>query len=246
MPPLKILYQDDHLIAIHKPAGLLVHKSPIARGQDETYALQLLRDQIGRYVHLLHRLDRPTSGVLIFALDEETARLAQRQFSEQQVEKRYIALVRGWTELDGTIDHPIKPPDYGKKGPGQAEREAKESFTYYKTLQQVDVKAEIGRYPTARFSLVSLMPKTGRTHQLRRHMAHLRHPIIGDHRYGDNKHNRFFLETYKLPGLFLIAQEMTLSHPLTGDSVTIKTEFDPIWEDMVNQLGFNHPICDER
>ncbi|MEM7798233.1 MAG: pseudouridine synthase, partial [Chloroflexota bacterium] len=213
MTRLDILYHDRHIVAVHKPAGLLVHKSEIARGQDDTFAMQMVRDQVGQYVYTLHRIDRPTSGVLLFALDEPSARTLKQNFTDQLIEKAYLAIVRGWPPKKMTIDYPLKPADYGKKfrrkKTKRSPKESKPAVTHFEQLGRVMVQSAVGRYETARYALLHITPKTGRTHQIRRHLAHLRHPIVGDKRYGDRHHNRFFTEILGLSGLFLLARSIS-------------------------------------
>ena len=232
--PLKIIYQDDGLVAVHKPAGLLVHRTALAAGQTEQFALQMLRDQIGRYVYPIHRLDRPTAGVLLFGLDDETTRRLREAFTDQTIEKRYVALVRGYTDLNGEIDHPLtKWVDHKVKKKKMAqlaegeELERREAVTHYQRLATAELSISVGRYPTSRYSLVSAQPKTGRTHQIRRHFNHIAHPIIGDHRYGDNRHNRMFRSELALSPLFLLAKSVRFKHPHSGKELVIETVFDP-------------------
>ncbi|MHC4885869.1 MAG: pseudouridine synthase, partial [Planctomycetota bacterium] len=179
---LSILYLDDHLVAIHKPAGLLVHRTVMDR-HETRFAVQLLRDQLGQRVDPLHRLDKPTSGILLFALDAETASLGHALFDEGRVEKTYWALVRGWMEGEGLIDHALRPMD------GAKDVEGKPSQTEYRCLERIEIQEAVDRFPTTRYSLVELQPKTGRRHQLRRHCRHRHHPIIGDTRHGVGNHN---------------------------------------------------------
>ena len=154
--PLEILYQDDYLVAINKPSGLLVHKSPIDK-HETRFALQELRDQIGQYVYPVHRLDKPTSGVLLFALDREIVKVMSQCFRDNEVQKEYIAIVRGYTEAEGEIDHPLKQmldtKEQKKQGITKEEQEAK---TEYERLATVELPYAVSRYPVARYSLVNL------------------------------------------------------------------------------------------
>lgn len=215
---LKILYQDDHYIAVDKPAGMLVHRTRMDR--DERLAcVQVLRDQTGRRVYPVHRLDKATSGVLLFALDPEALAAANAEFATGRVEKRYLALVRGWITEAGCLDYPLVPEEEGNtadKAP-----KVREAVTHYRPLKQYEVDKPLGRYPTARFTRVELSPKTGRRHQLRRHMAHLRHPIIGDTTHGDGLQNRFFREVFNCRRLMLAATLLRLRHPVTGEALFI-------------------------
>ncbi len=219
---LPILYQDDRYVAVHKPAGMLVHRSPMDRGET-VFCLQLLRDQLGRTVYPCHRLDKPTSGLLLFALDPEALQEANRLWQENRVHKHYLALVRGWLEGEGLVDHPLRIIlDSGKPG-----RERQEARTRYRCLHRYEVPMPVGPYPSARYSLMELSPETGRTHQLRRHMKHLSHQVIGDTRYGDGRHNAFFREKYAFHRLFLASVSLEFNHPFSGKRLLLSCPPDP-------------------
>ena len=209
--PLSILYRDEHLVAINKPAGLLMHRSSIARDV-HVYAIQVVRDQLEVPVYPVHRLDRPTSGVLLFALDSDTQRAVNAVFASHQVEKVYHAVVRGHPIESGSLDYPLSGRDDDRKKPAQ---------TSWKRLGTSEINAPVGRYATARYSLLELRPSTGRWHQLRRHCAHLRYPIIGDTSHGDGRHNRFFRDTLQISGLCLHASSLRIAHPLTEEILHI-------------------------
>lgn len=220
--PLPILYQDDYFVAVDKPSGLLVHRSWIARDAHE-FALQRVRDQIKQRVYPVHRLDRPTSGILLFAKDPDSARLMTTLFSERKVEKTYHAVVRGYLG-DGELDYPLQE-ELDKIADAQADpnKAAQDAVTRYRCIDQVELPFAVGkRYSSARYTLMELTPLTGRKHQLRRHMAHLRHPIIGDTRHGDGRHNRFFREQFGLQRLLLAATGLKFMHPHTQAAVHIK------------------------
>ncbi|MEA5445641.1 pseudouridine synthase [Gammaproteobacteria bacterium AB-CW1] len=206
---IAILYQDEQLVAVHKPSGLLVHRSPLSR--DRVYLLQTLRDQLGRRLYPVHRLDRATSGVLVFAFDAETAHALNQAFTEQRVEKTYLAIVRGWPEPpEGHIDRPVRDDD----------REAhREAASDYRRLATATLPVANRRYPTSRYALVGLWPKTGRRHQLRIHMERISYPIIGDTTHGDGEHNRIFREHLGLDRLMLHALSLRLPHPAEPDQI---------------------------
>lgn len=222
LAPLSILYHDDALVAVDKPSGLLVHRSWIAREATE-FALQRVRDQIGQRVYPVHRLDRPTSGILLFAKDPDTARLMTEQFAERQVLKVYHAVVRGYLG-DGVLDYPLKE-ELDKIADAQADpdKAAQSALTEYRCLKQVELPFAVSKkHATSRYSLMELTPKTGRKHQLRRHMSHLRHPIIGDSNHGDGRQNRFFREHFGLNRLLLAATTLAFEHPHTKKAVHIE------------------------
>lgn len=208
-----ILYQDDNLITINKPPGILVHRTNIS--EDTVFVLQLLRDQINQHIYPVHRLDRPTSGVLVFAKNKETAQYLGQQFMDGQIKKTYIAVVRGFMPESDIIDYPLMK----KNGVVQ------DAVTHYKRLAQVELAWAVNRYPTSRYSLMKVHPKTGKWHQIRRHFSHLRHPIIGDHRHGDNKHNNYFRETLGVGRMLLHASEMSVVLA-DGQSITFTAPLD--------------------
>lgn len=210
---LEIVYQDEYLVAINKPHGLLVHRSPIAADASE-FAIQLLRDQINQKVFPVHRLDRKTSGVLLFALNDEVNRLMQEAFMNKKVDKTYLALVRGFTDETGTIDYALTNDD-GK---------TQDAITHYNTIETFDVPVPFGKQPSSRYSLVEVAPETGRMHQIRKHFAHIFHPIIGDRPHGCNKQNKLFLEKWEMNKMLLHAQEISFLHPVSNESITIQAE----------------------
>ena len=216
---LNIIYQDEYLVAIDKPAGLLVHRSMLDKHETQ-FALQLVRDQINQHVFPVHRLDRPTSGVLVFALSPEIARLLGEQFSTQQVFKRYLAIVRGHAPVAGEIDYALKEQlDKIADKKAKQDKEAQSAQTLYTRLQTFELPFAVSRYSSARYSLMGLEPKTGRKHQLRRHLGHINHPIVGDTTHGDGKHNQFLKQQYQFSGLALTCQSMEIVHPVTHKKV---------------------------
>ncbi|WP_434339114.1 tRNA pseudouridine(65) synthase TruC [Motilimonas cestriensis] len=235
---LDIVYQDEYLVAINKPSGLLVHRSWLDKGATQ-FAMQMLRDQLGQYVYPIHRLDRPTSGVLLFALSSDVARLMSEQFAERAPTKMYYALVRGWCG-DGELDYPLKE-ELDKIADKHASQAAtfKEAVTQYQCLQQVELPFAVGRYATARFSLMQLMPKTGRKHQLRRHLAHLRHPIIGDTSHGDGKQNAFSKQQLNNHRLLLHAAQLAFTHPITQHATVIDAPLPADFERVLKTCGID-------
>ncbi|MGR5340775.1 tRNA pseudouridine(65) synthase TruC [Vibrio astriarenae] len=226
---LEIIYQDEYLVAVNKPAGMLVHRSWLDKHETQ-FVMQTLRDQIDQHVFPLHRLDRPTSGVLVFALSSEVASQVMPMFANHEMVKTYHAIVRGWIEEGDTLDYALKVElDKIADKFADQEKEAQEAITQYEPLAKVEVPYSTGRFPTSRYCLVEMKPKTGRKHQLRRHMAHLRHPIVGDTSHGDGKHNRLFREHYDSHRLLLHASRLELTHPITGDELILEAGFDETW-----------------
>ena len=213
---LPIVYQDEQMVAIHKPSGLLVHRSMLDR-HETRFAVQLLRDQLGRRVYPAHRLDKGTSGLLLFGLSPETGRALSIAFEHQQVHKRYHAIVRGWPDAAGEIDHALaKQLDESGIRAGAPQGPIQDAVTHYRTLATTTLPWQIDKYPESRYALVELTPITGRRHQLRRHMKHISHPIIGDATYGKGQHNRKFAEEFGIARLLLACSEMRFPHPVTG------------------------------
>ena len=230
--PLEILYQDEYLVAINKPSGLLVHKSPIDKYETQ-FALQLLRDQIGQYVHPVHRLDKPTSGVLLFALNAEIAQVMSELFRSHEVHKEYIAVVRGYTKEQELIDYPLKQMlDTKEQKKEGITKEAQEAQTHYERLATVELPYPVSRYSVARYSLVKLLPKSGRKHQLRRHMKHIFHPIVGDTKHGRGEHNNLFREKFDCHRLLLHAQKVVFEHPVSKKSLNIVAPLDQVFVDL--------------
>jgi len=281
-PVLKILYQDEFMVAVDKPAGLFVHRSFMDR--DEIYfALQLVRDQVGKYVYPVHRLDRPTSGVLLFALTKDVATKLSEAFANKSKQaelnqptpnepvfnvelkdkelvttsniegndlesnnvamvKTYYALVRGHLGVsEDLIDYPLKEKldKLGDKHVSH-DKPAQSAQSYYQVKQQVSLPIKVGKFDSVRYSLVVVQPVTGRRHQIRRHLAHLRHPIIGDINYGDNKQNPFFIEHFGFKRLMLHAQSLEFNHPISDKRIKICASFDEQWQQIFT--AFEWPL----
>lgn len=236
MRSLPLLYLDKHLAAVNKPAGLLVHRSAIDRHATE-YAMQVLRDQLGQWVYPVHRLDKATSGVLVFALDQETARRVARSFSNGEISKSYLAVVRGYTREADRIEHPLPDP-WDKMTDQRAARDKpeKEAVTEYRRLATIELPQPVGRYATARYSLIAAAPLSGRRHQIRRHLKHIFHPVIGDTTYGDGKQNEFFRTRFRCRRLLLHAREIALPHPVSGQCVRIHAPLDQEFSDLLQAL----------
>ena len=227
---LEIIYQDQYFIAINKPTALLVHKSMIDKGE-VYFAMKILRDQIDKWVYPIHRLDKPTSGVLLFALDSKSARLASELFKEKKIQKSYLAIVRGYTSEEGFIDHPLSVKfDKMTDKKANLEKEAQEAQTAYKRVSTIELNHEVGKYTTARYSLVKLFPLSGRKHQLRRHMKHLSHHILGDTKYGRGEHNKMVRLEYDCHRLMLHADSLRFVHAYTQKEIVLRAKVDETWK----------------
>ena len=230
--PFPVLFRDEEFIAIHKPPGLLVHRSWIS--EDRVFLLQLLRDQLGKRIYPVHRLDRATSGVILFAFSSEAASALQQELENSSTVKRYHAVVRGWIHHGGVIDYPLRDRD-------EEGSEPKEAVTRYRPLATVELPHAVGRYSTARYSLVEVQPLTGRRQQIRKHMKHIAHPVIGDTTHGRGEHNRFFREEFGCRRLLLQARELCFSHPRSGAGIRIRAAAEPGWDDLMSKLGWSEP-----
>lgn len=239
MTALNILYQDEYLVAVNKPAGMLVHRSWLDRHETQ-FVMQTLRDQIGQHVFPIHRLDRPTSGVLLFALNGEIAKLLCEQFEQKQVEKSYLAVVRGYLREQGRIDYPLKVQlDKIADKFAQQDKAPQEAITDYEGLKTVEMPYGVGRYQTSRYSLVRLIPQTGRKHQLRRHLKHIFHPILGDTQYGDLHQNRALTEHTGVQRLMLHAETLAFIHPITKSQLKITAPLDEQWQCLLDAFSWN-------
>lgn len=228
--PLPVLFRDEDFIAVHKPPGLLVHRSWISG--DRVFLLQRLRDQVGKRVYPVHRLDRATSGVILFGFSSEAASAMQQQLARSDSAKLYHAVVRGWIQEAGEIDHPLRDRD--EEGSG-----TKAARTRYRSLATVELPHAVGRYSTARYSLVEVQPLTGRRQQIRKHLKHIAHPIVGDTTHGRGEHNRFFRERFGCGRLLLQARELHFCHPVSGEAMSIRAAAERSWDDIISRLGWD-------
>lgn len=229
MPLLEILYQDDYLVAINKPHGLLVHKTRLAVDATQ-FALQEVRNLVGQAVYPIHRLDRKTSGVLLFGLSEDVHKQMQKAFAERQVAKTYWAIVRGYTDASGTIDYPLTN-ESGK---------TQDAISHYKTLSHTELQVPFGKHKTSRYSWVEIQPETGRMHQIRKHFAHIFHPIIADRSHGCNKQNRLFKEKWQMETMLLHARELRFDHPITQRAVSITANLHDEFQRMMHLMSFKN------
>ncbi|MEM6162117.1 tRNA pseudouridine(65) synthase TruC [Erwinia sp. P6884] len=235
---LEIIYQDEWLVAVNKPAGWLVHRSWLDR-HEKVFVMQTVRDQIGQHVFTVHRLDRPTSGVLLMGLSSEVGRLLSQQFEQHQLQKRYHAVVRGWLEGEATLDYPLTEElDKIADKFSNPEKAPQPAVTHWRAMATAELPVPVSRYDTSRYTLVELLPETGRKHQLRRHMTHLRHPIIGDSAHGDLKQNRSAAANFGMRRLMLHASELSLTHPVTGEPLLLRAGLDNVWQEMMMQFGW--------
>ena len=239
---LDILYQDKTLVAVNKPSGLLVHPTIIDRHEKRS-AMQILRNQLGKRVFIIHRLDKGTSGVLLFAMSAEAAKKCAEEFKRNEVSKSYLAVVRGFTEPQSLIDSPLEEvPDriFDKKA--KSSKAPKPALTEYFNLAKTELPIAISRYPSSRYSLLEVRPKTGRMHQIRRHLRRIHHPVIGDSKYGDHRHNRYFREEWDIHRMLLAATELTLFHPYLKIRLKIVAPLDETFRSVINRLYWQNSV----
>ncbi len=235
---LEIIYQDEYYVAINKPSGLLIHPSIIDR-HEKLNAMALLRDKLGQKVYIIHRLDKPTSGVVLFALSPEAARKGAEAFADKEMKKTYLAVVRGFTENRGLIDSPLadvsdKLMDKKKK----RNDNLRPAITGYRKIAQAELPVLISRHPISRYSLLEVHPQTGRMHQIRRHLKRIRHPIIGDTKHGDHKHNHYFRDNLDCPRLLLASTELVFLHPYLKSHIKLTASLDRIFGSILRRFGW--------
>jgi tRNA pseudouridine65 synthase len=224
---LPVLYRDEHYVVVDKPSGMLVHRTALDPERD--VALQRVRDQLGQRVYPVHRLDRPTSGLLVFALSPAAAEALGEAIRARRFEKRYLAVVRGWTPESGEIDRPLREKE---------RNEYQSALTRFRRLATVELPIPVSRYPAARYSLVEVVPTTGRRHQIRRHMAGIAHPLVGDTTHGQGPHNRLFREHFGVHRLLLRATAIAFTHPYSGQRITTSQALDGTFGWLCGRFGW--------
>ncbi|WP_286238577.1 pseudouridine synthase [Neptuniibacter halophilus] len=239
MTDLNIIYEDDHLIAINKPSGLLVHPSWLAPRGTPNLASMLKEYFEGGSPYTIHRLDRPTSGVILFGKNKEIARDLNLLFEQRDVAKTYLCMCRGYVPEAGCIDYPLlEQLDKIADKHASQDKEPQSAVSNYRCLAQVEIDMPVGRYEQSRYSLVEVRPETGRKHQIRRHMKHIFHPIAGDTKHGDNKHNKALRARYDLDRLMLMATELSFRHPATGETMHFTAPVDEYTQQLFSEFGW--------
>ncbi len=235
MSDTKIVYQDEYFFVIDKPAGYFVH--PPERSAfptpPEKICLYALREKFRQPVFPVHRLDAPTSGLVIFAFDKEATRGLSKLFADREMQKTYQAVARGHTALEGLIELPLKIAGFA---------DPIDARTRYTTLKHIELPVSVGKkYSSARYSLVQVHPETGRWHQIRRHFDQIAHPLLGDIEHGDSHHNRFFRDDLKIPGLCLRATALSFRHPWSQQQLEIQAPDCENWQkiEALFQIGGN-------
>jgi len=228
---LEIVHQDEWIVAVNKPYGYLTHKSKIDPYATEI-VLQQLRDQINKYVYPIHRLDRKTTGVLLFGLNADTHRQMSKLFQENKIKKTYFAVVRGYFLGKGEIDYNL----VNEAGNSQV------AITGYENISISECPWPSGKFETSRYSLMKMSPLTGRMHQIRRHLSHVFHPIIGDRPHGCSKQNRIFKKLHGYTEMLLHAESIEFSHPVTNQLVRIQADFHSNYLKMLEVIGLSLPM----
>ncbi|WP_334078578.1 pseudouridine synthase [Microbulbifer sp. M83] len=238
----EILFEDPYLVAAYKPEGWLVHRSSIDH-HETRFLLQHLRDLVGCHLYPIHRLDKPTSGVILFAKSSQVAARAQAELASESSVKAYVAVCRGWCPEEGVIDYPLPPVSdfkHQRKRP-KADQPRQPALTRFRRLDTTELPYAVDRYPSSRYSLVEIELETGRRHQIRRHFKHIRHPLIGCPKYGKSVHNRFFAEQFGCARLLLHAHRLELNHPATGERLCIYAPPRGCFASMLETLGWVLP-----
>ncbi len=235
---LPILFRDENYIVIHKFSGLLVHSSKEDRFE-KRFALQMLRDQIGSRVYPLHRLDKSTSGALMFATSSEAARLMGEEFKNGRIEKKYLAIVRGhFLEKEISVDYQLKQIQDRRSRQLGNDKPPQEAQTLFRVLSTAELIEPIHPHPTARYSLVEAQPLTGRKHQIRRHLKHLSHPIVGDVNYGVGVHNQLFRTKFDSHRLLLASTSLKFKDPYSKKEICVKAPLEQSFQKVIDQLGW--------
>ena len=238
---LEIIYQDMDCVVVNKPTGMLVHRSWLDRHETQ-FVMQTLRDQIGQHVYPVHRLDRPTSGALLLALSSEAARELSMQFEQQQIQKTYWAVVRGALEGSGRIEYPLKEVlDKIADIHVSPDKAAQTAITDWLSLGITEQPFQSTlRYSTSRYSWLQLTPHTGRKHQLRRHLKHIFHPIVGDTNYGDLRQNHAIAKYVGVKRLMLHARSLKFRALNNQKLMTVEAEVDTAWQQLVKAFGWEN------
>jgi tRNA pseudouridine65 synthase len=227
-----ILHLDDQVVVVDKPAGMPVHRSRMV-GDGDVYLVDVVRETVPGSLHLIHRLDRGTSGVVLIGRNAEVAGILGKQFMQREIGKTYLAVCRGWPDESGEIDYPL---------PGVRENsERKPALTRWRSLHTVEVPIAINRYPQQRYALVEISPETGRYRQIRRHFAHLRHPLIGDTSHGRTEHNRLYKQHFAVHRMLLHAWRLEFTHPLGGERLCIEAPLDAEFAGLLERFGWRLP-----
>lgn len=231
---LEVIFEDEYFICVSKPNNVLVHHAYHSRNvADEESLLQLIKNETDLKVYPIHRLDRKTSGVILLAKQKEFVSKFQELFTNNKIQKIYFGVVRGFSPDTKTIDSPVK---------GRDANVHKEALTYLKTINNITLNIPVKPYDSSRYSLIELLPQTGRMHQLRVHTNKISHPLIGDPKYGDKNHNIMFEDNFGFKNLFLHAGKLEFSHPFTSEKMILKATFPKDWIALFKEFSWQNPL----
>ncbi|WP_405604867.1 pseudouridine synthase [Polaribacter sp. Asnod1-A03] len=231
---LEIIFEDTYLLCVNKPNNMLVHHAHHSRNViEETSLLQLILEEKGIKVFPIHRLDRKTSGIILLAKETQYVSKFQELFTNNEIQKTYFGIVRGFSPESKKIDSPVK---------GRDANVHKEALTFLKTLENITLEIPVKPYDSSRYSLIELLPKTGRMHQLRVHANKISHPLIGDPKYGDKNHNIMFEENFNCKNLFLHAGQLEFIHPFSSESLILKATFPKDWNIIFDKFSWKNPL----
>ena len=231
---LEIIFEDAYLLCVNKPNNVLVHHAHHSRNvADEDSLLQLIEKELKIKAYPIHRLDRKTSGIIMLAKETKFVSKFQDLFKNNEIQKTYFGVVRGYSPDSKTIDSPVK---------GRDANVHKEALTYLKTLEKITLDIPVKPYESSRYSLVELAPKTGRMHQLRVHSNKISHPLIGDSKYGDKNHDVMFDENFGWKNMFLHAGKLEFIHPFSSESLLLKATFPKDWLALFDKFSWKNPL----
>jgi tRNA pseudouridine65 synthase len=231
---LEIIFEDKYIICVNKPNNVLVHHAFLSRNVgDEDSLLQLIDKELNLKVYPIHRLDRKTSGMILMAKEKEFVSKFQELFIAKEIQKTYFGVVRGFSPESKIIDSPVK---------GRDANVHKEALTHLKTLENIILDIPVKPYDSSRYSLVELLPKTGRMHQLRVHSNKISHPLIGDTKYGDKNHDVMFEDNFGWKNLFLHAGQLKFTHPFSLEKLVLKATFPKDWISLFDEFKWKNPL----
>lgn len=227
---VEIVFEDEYCLVVSKPNNMVVHHAYHSRNViEEQSLLQVLFEQFGQKFYPIHRLDRKTSGIILLAKETKFVSKFQKLFTDNEIDKTYLGVVRGYAPEHRIIDSPVK---------GRDANVHKEAETHFSTLEKITLEIPVKPYDTSRYSLVKLQPKTGRLHQLRIHCNKISHPLIGDPKYGDKNHNVMFQENFGWHNLFLHAYSLEFVHPFTDEKLQLQTTLPKDWIDLFSKFNW--------
>ena len=231
---LEIIYQDNYCLLVTKPNNVLVHHAHHSRNKiDEVSLIQLIENQFGKRYYPIHRLDRKTSGIILLASKREYVASFQALFTNNEIQKIYYGVVRGFSQEHLIIDSPVK---------GRDALVYKDAETQLKLLDKIILEIPVKPYKSSRYSLVELKPKTGRMHQLRIHMNKVSTPLINDAKYGDKNHDLMYAEQFGWRNLFLHAGSLEFIHPFTNQKLTLRSSFSEDWIQLFQKFSWKNPL----